>query len=222
MKIEYAQLLNLREEIIRRGWTDNSNPEHRLQVRLAIQATFQPGDYVLKADEPARKLALGLALFTYDREGLGYNGIKSEILARCEYLKRIPVVHWFKHKDGQADMTYNKKRAEHKSGCGAWLNSRVTTDLDQIRMEYEQTGEYIVWDYDHLPIPGRKNDNEIHIHIACTWRQFFKYLDTYSAGYRTFFKYNVSKSQQEGRAVWEMNTLRSSKKKIEFLENAEF
>ena len=222
MRITIEQLQTLRADIVRRGWTDNSNPDHRLQVRLAIQSTFQPSDYVMKDDEPARKLALGLALFTYDREGLGYNGIKTEVLARCEYLKRIPVIHWFKHTAGVADMTYNKRKAEHKSGCGAWLYSRTSTNLDEIRAQYEESGEYIVWDYDHTPVPGRKNDNPVHIHIACTWRQFFRYLDTYPAGYRTFFKYNSLKSQQEGQAVYELNTIRTSKKKIAFLEEAEF
>ena len=222
MKITIEQLTALKAEIVRQGWTDNANPDHRLKVRLAIQATFAPGDYVLKADTAARKLALGLALFTYDQNGLGYKGIKSEVLARCEYLNRIAVVHWFKHKNDQSDMTYNKKRAEHKSACGGWLYSRTTTDLDEIRAEYEASGEYIVWDYDHVPVPGRKNDHPISVHIACTWKQFFKYLDTYPLGYRTFFKYNAIKSAQEGRAVYEMNTLWNSKKKIIFLESAEF
>ena len=221
MRITLEQLEAIRTKAIEKGYTDNENGEHRLGVRNLIFTTFDENDYIETSDEAARKLAIGLALFCYDRRGKGYNGIKAEIKERQDSLKRLAVKHWFKHNLNEADFTYNKRKAEKKTGCGAWIYSHGT--LADARAELEATGNYIVWDYDHEPpAAGAKNDHPIHIHIACTWKQFFKYLDTYGKGWETFFKHNKIKSVTAQINVYEMNTLKTSKKKIDFLEDAGF
>jgi len=220
MKLTIEQLQAIKAKAIENGYVDNANGEHRLGMRNLICDTFSQDDYIETSDEAVRKLALGLALFCYDKRGKGYAGIKGEILERRDNLKHLKVKSWFKHTMDEADFTYNKRKAEKKTGCGAWMYSHGT--LAEARAELENSGNYIVWDYDHEPEDGAKNDNPIHIHIACTWRQFFRYLDTYCNGWETFFKYNKNKSITAQINVYEMNTLKTSRKKIAFLENAEF
>ena len=165
---------------------------------------------------------LSLSLLCYDTESKGYNGIKQEILERLNIGKRknidLPLIDFFKHPVNLPDIFdfITGENIEKKTGCGGWLYSRFS-DLDMIRKEYEESGDFIKWDYTYKA----KNENEFSfsIHIFTDWVHFFRYLDTYDKGYKSFFKYNRQKSLKMGSTEYDMNTLHTSRKKVAFLRN---
>ena len=62
----------------------------------------------------------------------------------------------------------------------------------------------------------------IHIHIETTYKRFFDYLSLYPSGIETFFKLSSRmKKDDDGTAyyVWQLQTIKNSKKKIAFLEH---
>ena len=61
----------------------------------------------------------------------------------------------------------------------------------------------------------------INIDIDCSYREFFDYLATYPAGIKTFFK-ESKRSGVAGVFVWELQTIKNSKKKIDFLQACPF
>ena len=62
---------------------------------------------------------------------------------------------------------------------------------------------------------------EIHIHICTSYAKLFDYMETYGKGLETFFKESV-RSGVAGVYVWEMQTIKNSKKKIDFLMNCPY
>ena len=59
---------------------------------------------------------------------------------------------------------------------------------------------------------------EIHIHIETSYKNLFDYMATYPAGLKTFFK-ESSRSGIAGVFCWELQTIKNSRKKIEFLQH---
>ena len=188
------------------------SPADRLSLRNAIFSHMKD-DYTVTGTATAEKL-VKLALACYDKTGTGYNGIKMEVLERYHNRKRLFVADLFKS-TSDFDLYIGRKQTEKKTGCGNWLYGHGS--LAEVREQYEKTGNYIKWDYHYIA----KNEKEFNfdIHIFATWRQFFRYLDTYPNGYETFFKYNKEQSEKTGTNVYEMNTLKTSKKKVAFLRN---
>lgn len=170
---------------------------------------------------PMFDLVSAFSLACYDRNGKGYDGIVYEVKKRLQFAKDIgvnelPLTDFFKHTTDQYDIfdIDNEEGIEIKTGCGNWLYSQYR-DLDKIRQEKEQSEERILWRYHYQ----KKKDNEFSftIYINTTWVYFFRYLDTYERGYKSFFKYNPTQSIKSGCNVYEMNTLKTSKKKVRFL-----
>lgn len=157
----------------------------------------------------------------YDPEGKGFTGIRKEIRTRIQFAldtgkQALPVDDFFRRPYILPDMEdeENNIQYEIKTGCGNWLYGKIS-NLDGIRKQYEESGNWIKWDY----VYHAKNEKEFSfaIHINTEWKYFFKYLDTYEKGYQSFFKYNHTKSVQCHCTVYEMQTLKTSKKKVAFL-----
>lgn len=164
---------------------------------------------------------LAFSLSCYDETGKGYNGIQKEIKKRLRFfsdigVESLPLTDFFKHSAKEYDLfdDDNSVGYEIKTGCGNWLYSQFS-DLDLIRKEKEESGERLIWNYHYT----KKSEKEFSftIKIETDWKHFFDYLDTYEKGYKTFFKYNKSQSIKCGCSVYEMNTIKTSKKKVKFL-----
>lgn len=210
-KLDSFKIKFIPYEVKRQGYNfPPVTPEDRLILRNTIFSVME-NDYVISGEKDCDTMKK-IALSCYDKSGKGFHGIAIEVSERIKARKWLYASDLFKSTDG-FDFYINSKKVEQKSACGAWLYSHGS--LDEARKEYEKSGEYIKWDY----IYHAKNEKEFSfaIHIFCTWRQFFRYLDTYENGYKTFFKFNKIKSQTTGINVYEMNTLKTSKKKVEFL-----
>lgn len=166
------------------------------------------------------KIVSSFSLSCYDREGKGYNGIKQEIMERLNIANNanipLPLIDFFKHPASIADFILNDNDIEKKTGCGNWFYSRYR-DLNKVREETEETEAFIKWDYTYQ----KKKDGEFSfsIHIFTDWKTFFSFLDEYDRGFASFFKYNKKQSIKSGCNVFEMNTLKSSKKKVKYLRS---
>lgn len=161
------------------------------------------------------------SLATYDKNGKGYKGIAFEVKKRLQFatdtgIEGLPLKDFFKHSNKESDLydEENGTDTEFKSGCGNWFYSSHK-DLDKIREEKIKSGELINWKYHYT----RKKESEFSFTIVINtdWYHFFRYLDEYPLGYKTFFKYNEIQSLKSNCNVFEMNTLKTSKKKVRFL-----
>ena len=178
----------------------------------------------------------------YDKNGLGYDGIMQEIRDRMDLYILIDggmiVKDFMKHKPEKTDIydKENKISYEKKTGCGDWLRSEKYVDFNDIIAEYKRKKTRIRWDYDFIPssdtmtgiksmkdnaIPN-KNDKqpakqyEIHIHIDTTYKKLFEYMETYPKGIQSFFKLSVRSIA--GVTVYQMQSIKNSKRKVEFLQ----
>lgn len=121
-----------------------------------------------------------------------------EIIA--EYCRKRTLIRWdYDFVPDSEDM--NGKKSVNKY----WNNEKK-------RLAQERTNKT---KKDGTPIINKQY--EIHIHIECSFRQLFDYMATYPKGLSTFFK-ESSRSGKAGVYCWEMQTLKNSKKKIEFLQ----
>ena len=107
--------------------------------------------------------------------------------------------------------------------------------LEDIIEEYKRKTRLLRWDYDFIPpeetmkrgktvaynekVKGEKPQKQypIHIHCELSYRKFFEYLATYPGGINTFFKENA-RSGKAGTYIYDLQTIKNSKKKIAFLE----
>ena len=185
----------------------------------------------------------------YDKSALGYKGIMAEIEDRIAIArkngKNLLVSDFLKHIGTKTDLYDSsiRKAYEKKTGCGDWLVSRDATSLEEVIAEYTRKTRLIRWDYDFTPtdnrMTGKKSVSEgnetgaeksnpkktgyqypINIHIETTYRKLFEYMRLYPAGIGTFFKESV-RTDYEGNSthIWQMQTIKNSKKKIAFLEH---
>lgn len=164
----------------------------------------------------------------------------------------VPVREFFVHNMRQSDFVENRRAYELKTGCGDWLRSEDARTLDEVLKEYRRKRTILRWVYVFNPasedMNGQKSFNArkvaqgkttaperiktkkdgtkvinkqypININIECSYKQFFDYLATYPAGIGTFFK----ESKRPGKLhVWELQTIKNSKKKIDFLQACPF
>lgn len=142
-----------------------------------------------------------------------------------------------------------RKSFELKTGCGDWMIDKNGTTLDKIIAIYTRKRRLIHWKYDFEPegkyMNGKKSVKEgnetdaersnpkkagiqypIHIDITASYKKFFDYLRLYPAGIQSFFKLSSRckyEEDEEGNVicsyVWQMQTIKNSKKKIAFLEH---
>lgn len=186
-----------------------------------------------------------IALRFYDDSGLGYYGVMAEIRDRIDLYSMIDgfveIREFLLHKADKTDFydKENKVAYEKKTGCGSWLYSEKNYLLSDIIEEYKRKKRLLRWDYDFVPDndrmtqgktlqwndkqTGRKDGKksqkqyEIHIHCELSYKKFFEHLEKYPSGVETFFKESV-RSGQAGTYIYDLQTIKNSKKKIEFLE----
>jgi len=193
-----------------------TNSEQRLTFRNIMYDVIQ--NELIPV--PLFSIACAFSIACYDESGKGYNGIKQEINTRLSYAKAnnqpLPLFDFFKRPATMEDILYDDRNTEVKSGCGNWFYSKYR-DLDMVRKEMEETQGFIKWDYTYT----KKKDDEFNfsIHIFTDWKTFFAFLDEYDKGYKTFFKHNKAQSIKSGCNVYEMNTLKNSKRKVKYLRS---
>lgn len=171
---------------------------------------------------PAMQKIVGLC---YSNKGKGYNGIIKEIIERttlyCDNDNFVRVKEFRLHTLGQKDMIDKVEKISHeiKSGAGNWLYSRNSSFATTIN-NYKRRKEWILWDYD-FSIETKKNGVEVfNIHIDCPWRVLFDFLSDYPQGFSTWWKEN-GRSGENGLYIWEMQTIKTSRKKALYLTTFE-
>lgn len=120
-----------------------------------------------------------------------------------EYRRKRTLIRWdYDYIPTSEDMT--GKKSVNKS----WTEEDKAKA--QERTKTKKNGEKVV-----------NKQYEIHIHIETTYKNLLDYMDTYPAGLKTFFK-ESKRSGVAGVYVWELQTLKNSKKKIDFLQNCPY
>lgn len=181
----------------------------------------------------------------YNRNGNGYHGIMKEIRERLvlyyDIGKNVEFREYLVHGAGVTDYydSDNRQAYEQKTGTGEWLRSERSSDLMEVVKEYRRMTRFLRWDYDFEPetermegkknlkgqetISGRKDGKAsgkqfpIHIHCIIRYSTLFDHLAQYPLGIETFFKFNP-KHSIAGTFVWDLQTIKNSLKKIEFLQ----
>ena len=168
--------------------------EHMLQYRYA---EFNPDDY-------------------------GLEGKFSEVEERIELAimkeRDLKWVDFRAHKAGRRDLSYGKKAVEKKTGAGDWLVSFKACTVEGIVREYSRKTSLIHWQVEDLGLD-----------ITCQWNELMAYLGQYvrkqggqpmGAGY--WFKNYVKPSEDGDRWIVEIQTYRTSGKKLEYLRNCPY
>lgn len=164
----------------------------------------------------------------YDKGGKGYKGVVNEIVKRIETIRftekiirmgGIPVEEFFLHKQGKTDTIDfdNHVGYEEKSGCGDWLRS-TKPFFDEVIKEYRRKKTKIRWDYSFTVKTKKAGTQNYHIFIETSYSQLFDFLSEYpKGGLATWFKEN-SRSGEFGLFVWELQTIKTSKVKADYLQ----
>lgn len=161
----------------------------------------------------------------YSNKGKGYDGIMKEIVERTTLYNDndnfVRVKEFKLHTLRQKDMIDKVEKISHeiKSGAGNWLYSRNPSFIATIN-NYKRRKEWILWDYD-FSIETKKNGVEnFSIHINCPWSTLFDFLSDYPQGFSTWWKEN-GRSGENGLYIWEMQTIKTSRKKAVYLTTFE-
>lgn len=158
---------------------------------------------------------LKIVKLTYSPADYGRKGKYAEAVDRIDLLTlngadAIPFREFFAHKQGKTDIYDSVERTsyEKKTGTGDWLYCESGNFEECIEM-YRRKRTKIRWDYERA-------DKGINIHIECSYREFFDYLTAYNPdkGLATWFV----KSSRSG-AIWKMQEISTSKKKIAYLNS---
>lgn len=119
------------------------------------------------------------------------------------------------HKAGRRDLSYGRKAVEKKTGAGDWLVSYQSCTVDSIVREYSRKTSLIHWQVEDLDID-----------ITCQWNQLMEYLAGYTRkvggpamGAAYWFKNKVKPTEDGDRWIVEIQTYRTSEKKVEYLRN---
>ena len=157
----------------------------------------------------------------YSNKGKGYNGVITEIIERTNLYNdtdnAVKVKEFRLHSLGKRDMTdkVEKISYEVKSGAGNWLYSHNPSFTATVQ-NYRRRKEYIKWNYS-FAIETKKNGLEnFNIDITCPWAVLFDFLSEYPQGFATWFKEN-GRSGENGLYIWEMQTIKTSRKKALYL-----
>ena len=166
-------------------------------------------------------VVLKFVALMYDRDGVGYHGVISEIVDRVSLYSAIDgfvyAGEFLVHKMGVSDIYDKENRTsyEKKTGCGDWLRSETPSFSETIAI-YRRKRTLIRWDYT-FTIESKKNGQErFSIHIETSYRKLFDFLADYNGSIETWFKEN-SRSGLSGVYVWEMQTIKTSRKKAMYL-----
>ena len=166
-------------------------------------------------------IVLKFASLFYDKSGIGYHGVIAEISDRVSLYADIDGYVFAKefllHRAGNSDIYDKENRIsyEKKTGCGDWLRSENPVFAEVIK-EYERKKTLIRWDYD-FEIESKKNGKErFSIHIETTFKKLFTFLSEFEGGFDTWWKEN-GRSGKAGVYVWEMQTIKTSRKKAVYL-----
>lgn len=166
-------------------------------------------------------VVLKFACLFYDKSGMGYHGVIAEIADRVALYADIDGFVYAKefllHRAGKTDIydKENKAGYEKKTGCGDWLRSENPVFTEVID-EYKRKRTLIRWDYT-LEIESKKHGKEkFSIHIETTYKKLFAFLADFKGGFDTWWKEN-SRSGKAGIYVWEMQNVKTSRKKILYL-----
>ena len=120
-----------------------------------------------------------------------------------EYKRKRTLIRWDYEYTARVDGMTGKKS----------VNNNLTDE------EKQKAQERIKKHKDGTPIVNK--EYSICIHIETTYKKLFEYMETYPAGLKTFFK-ESKRSGIAGVFVWEMQTIKNSKKKIDFLQNCPY
>lgn len=156
----------------------------------------------------------------YDKAGTGYNGVMQEITFRVTWYGHVDgkvlFSHFFMHKSNQRDVQKDGKAMEIKTGCGNWLYSS-THDFNAVIRNYSRRKELIHWDYKFTVETKKAGKENYHIQIETEWKTLFAFLKDFNGNLQTWFKENA-KSGEHGTYIYEMQTIKTSKKKADYLK----
>ena len=172
---------------------------------------YVPADLVV----PVLKV---VSLF-YDKTGTGYTGVMKEIAFRVnlygELYGKVLFREFFVHQSNQKDVKKDGKTMEIKTGCGNWLYSS-NSDFSAIVRNYSRRKELIHWDYKFSVETKKAGKQDYHVQIETEWKTLFDFLRDFNGNLNTWFKENA-KSGEHGTYIYEMQTVRTSKKKADYL-----
>ena len=179
-------------------------------------------EHIKKTDYIPEELILPVlkvvSLF-YDKAGTGYNGVMKEITFRVTLYGHIDgkviFSDFFMHKSRQKDARKDGKTLEIKTGCGNWLYAN-TRDFNTIIRNYSRRKELIHWDYTFTVETKKAGKETYHIKIETEWKTLFAFLQDFNGNLQTWFKENA-KSGEHGTYIYEMQTIKTSKKKADYL-----
>jgi len=156
----------------------------------------------------------------YDKKGTGYNGVMKEIQYRvCWYgavNDKVLFSDFFLHTKSQKDVKKEGRAMEIKTGCGNWLYG-TTHDFNAIIRNYSRRKELIHWDYKFTVETKKAGKENYHIQIETEWKTLFAFLRDFNGELKTWFKENA-KSGEHGTFIYEMQTIKTSKKKADYLK----
>lgn len=158
----------------------------------------------------------------YNPADYGMDGKFSEVEERVgQAVKRNKPLRWNDfnaHKAGRRDLSYGHKAVEKKTGAGDWLVSTQACTAEEIVKEYSRKHSLIHWEV-----------SDLGINITCEWCELMEYLGNYSrkkggpamgAGY--WFKSYTRESDDGDRWILEIQTYRTSEKKLTYIRNCPY
>lgn len=191
--------------------------------RRIVFSSINAEDVIPSSLVPAMQKIIKLC---YSNKGKGYNGVITEIIERTNLYNdtdnAVKVKEFRLHSLGKKDMIDKVEHISYevKSGAGNWLYSHNPSFTATVQ-NYRRRKEYIKWNYT-FSIETKKNGSEtFNVDITCPWAVLFDFLSDYpQGGFSTWWKEN-SRSGNNGLYVWEMQTVKTSRKKALYLTTFE-
>lgn len=190
-----------------------------MKVRSIVNPRINLNDFI-----PAEyaTLTLNIVRRMYNPKDFGWKGKHEESKDRvynmidCNNAELIVFREFFAHEHKDTDI-YDKSihtGFEKKTSVGNWLYY-PSDDFDECIKMYSRKRTMIRWDY-------TREEFGIDIHIETTYKKLFEYLIAYNPkkGLSTWFKLSSrSKNGIGNKYVWDMQDIRNSQKKIDYLMN---
>ena len=153
----------------------------------------------------------------YNPDDYGLDGKFGEVTERVNLLvEKKQDMMWAEfsaHKAGRRDLSYGRKAVEKKTGAGDWLVSTRSHTPDAIVKEYSKKTTLIHWEV-----------VDLEIDITCTWSELLDYLGGYirkkggsPMGAAYWFKNQVKRSEDGDRWILEIQSYRTSSKKLDYI-----
>lgn len=158
----------------------------------------------------------------YNPADYGMEGKFSEVSERVNRaVERETDIRWIEfsaHKAGRRDMSYGRKAVEKKTGAGDWLESKKACTPEGIVKEYSRKHSLIHWEV-----------ADLEIDITCEWCELMEYLARYTRkkggpamGAEYWFKSYTKQSNDGDRWILEIQTYRTSEKKLAYIRECPF